>query len=203
MKIICYYQGLWYAAKFADMKTDAYELAFNQLESKAHTEAFFRKYKYNIGAWYQNEIKRIAANEGYLNVTAEESEFWADIVRRQANELDKKIEEVMDLADQGMEVGFDDIFEEYEGNEQRKYPAFKCYGIKRGISTLSYPSLIRIYALKVGKAWVMAYGGIKINNPISSCPVLKNNVNRRITAVGDYLAEQQVKTEGDLERISE
>lgn len=193
MKIESYIKHRLYVVRYNNEPDNVLEYFLEEFQRNEFLTDFFNKYKYNISPYLQTAV-------GIKPHCVDE---WVNKVRIQVMEFQNKIYDLEDEYDDTGDVDFHHLFEEYEGNENRKYNALKCYCIDVKTSASNCPSLIRVWAIEVGKAIVILYAGIKLQHAISQCPVLNEELNQKIAQVCDFLKAREVKTVEDLDHISE
>lgn len=155
---------------------------------------FFSKYKYKISSYLQKEY----------GISAEKSKRWAQEAVRQAKSFFRRLAKLIDDASHGIPVDFSKEFELYK--QFSGYPGLKIYG-PRIVAGQMIPhnrrSLIRLWALEVGKAYLIVFAGIKLDYKIEDCAGLKDELIPRLKAAALYLQSRQVGDENDLERLIE
>lgn len=127
--------------------------------------------------------------------------FWRTTPENMARQILDEAEELEDLfdeyranADANAKPDFDNLFRYLEGKykyETKHFP-MKSYGPQR-------PSLIRLYAIKMGpNCYLITGGGIKLADTIQNSPDLKDHVLQNIDRVRDYLKANGIMDGEDL-----
>lgn len=165
-----------------------------ELTDTTKVTEFFDKNKYKISRYLQEEY----------NISAEESENWMQVAVEQAGSFFKRLFKLIYDANHGIPVDFSKEFELYK--QFSGYPGLKIYGPKIVDGILkphNRRSLIRLWALAVGKAYLIVFAGIKLDYNIEDCAGLKDELIPRLKAAALHLQSRQVEDENDLERLIE
>ncbi len=185
MKLINLAPRKIYTIQYDDEDMDEYNNIFDRLTNYLSNLKFFEVNYYEISPYMQRQV----------GIPPEETDAWAKRATDEAIDLDLYFENLINSAASGDKVNIWEEFEWYENERLKEYPGYKCYGTKR-------PSLTRIYAMNVHGAMLIVYGGIKINNPISKCPVLAEELNKVMESVHSWLKKKEILTIDDLDKAS-
>lgn len=147
-------------------------------------------------AVYVTEFLR--ANSDYLSTPVwSQTPTPEDAARQVYNEarvIEEYFEELAQNSYQGIIPNFNSIFHYLDGKYkyELKIPPMKSYGHVR-------PSLIRIYAIKLGdNCYLITGGGIKLSDTIQNSPNLKDHVLQNIDKVRNYLLENGISDSLDI-----
>lgn len=183
-----------YACVFDEEEDNILVKKVQELTDPISVRNFFKDNKYRISRYLQEEY----------NLSAEESRRWAKEAIRQAASFFKRLSKLIDDANQGIPVDFSKEIEPYK--QFSGYPGLKIYGPKIVDGILkphNRRSLIRLWALEVGKAYLIVFAGIKLDYNIKDCAGLKDELIPRLKAAALHLQSRQVGDENDLERLIE
>lgn len=150
--------------------------------------------------WNDSEyvIQFLYANRDFLL-----SDVWARIntpeaaakqVYQEAVELENLFEELAENSADKKKPDFDSLFRFLEGKYryELEVPPMKSYGTQR-------PSLLRIYAIKLGQnCYLITGGGIKLADTIQNSPGLKDHVIQNIDKVRDFLFRNGISDSQDI-----
>lgn len=115
-------------------------------------------------------------------------------VLKDANLLEKCLEDLAENSDNGEQPDLDDYFKPLNG----KYG----YGIEfipvKGYGVLE-STFLRLYAIMFdSNIYLIVYGGIKLNDKIQNSPGLQENVFRKIDQVKQFLVDENILDIDDI-----
>lgn len=151
---------------------------------------------------YWRDLDKVAGffeeNRDYL-----QSEIWSAVrepeaaawqVSEEADDLERLFGELFDNAESNVEPDFDSHFKFLNGkyNIEYEYVPMKSYGT-------GSPSLIRMYAIKMGEnRYIITGGGIKLCKTIQESPYLKGRVIQDIDKVRAWLKRNGIYEEDEF-----
>lgn len=133
-----------------------------------------------------------------------ENSFWGFLgndperaaarVLKDANLLEKCLEDLAENSDNGEQPDLDDYFKPLNG----KYG----YGVElipvKGYGVLE-STFLRLYAIMFeSNIYLIVYGGIKLNDKIQNSPGLQENVFRKIDQVKQFLVDENILDIDDI-----
>ena len=181
MEIIAIYPPYIYSIQYDDVETSEFARLFQQWNDVDYITRFFDT--------YQDYLK----SPVWHNIS--EPEDAARQVLQEAYDLEDLFDVLFDNTINGEENDFDSHFHYLEGKYKYEIerPPMKSYGTNR-------PSLLRIYAIKMGtNTYLITGGGIKLAETIQDSPDLKNHVLRNIDRVRQYLKANGITDSDDME----
>ncbi|MCD8268480.1 MAG: hypothetical protein LUD46_08485 [Parabacteroides sp.] len=152
-----------------------------------------------------NDVESVAKflkeNQDYLKTDVwkiiSEPEAAALQVLDEAEALEMLFEELNKHTEVGEKPDFDSHFHYLEGKYkyELKYPPMKSYGE-------GSPSLLRLYAIKMGKnTYLITGGGIKLADTIQNSPGLREHILQNIDRVRSWLKSNGIMDNEDMEII--
>ena len=181
MEIIAIYPPYIYSIQYDDVKESEYERLFQQWNDMGYVMQFFDT--------YQEFLK----SPIWQNIS--EPEDAARQVLQEAADLEDLFDELHDNTVNGEAKDFDSHFHYLEGKYKYELerPPMKSYGTER-------PSLLRIYAIKMGtNTYLITGGGIKLADTIQDSPDLKDHVLKNIDRVREFLKANGIIDSDDME----
>lgn len=183
MKIVPIYNGYIYSVSYDESEEEDNE--FDRLLSLWNDVSYLSDF-FNTNAAY-------LSNETWQKVRL--PEMAAHQVIREAEDLENLFEELHDNTEKGRKPDFDSHFK-YLGGKYKymlEYEPMKSYGTES-------PSLIRLYAVKLGpNTYLITGGGIKLADTIQNSPGLQDHVIKNIDRVRTYLKANGIMNSDDLE----
>ncbi len=181
MEIIAIYPPYIYSIQYDDVEESEYERLFQQWNDMGYVMQFFDT--------YQEFLK----SPIWQNIS--EPEDAARQVLQEAADLEDLFDELFDNTVNGEPKDFDSHFHYLEGKYKYELerPRMKSYGTER-------PSLLRIYAIKMGvNTYLITGGGIKLADSIQNSPELKDHVLKNIDRVREFLKANGIIDSDDME----
>ena len=176
MEIIEIIPNRIYSVKYDDEDSSEYYRLFN----KEWTDV-----EYLIGFFQSHPEFTENSFWGFLGNDPEKA---AARVLKDANLLEKRLEDLAENSDNGEQPDLDDYFKPLNG----KYG----YGIEfipvKGYGVLE-STFLRLYAIMFEpNIYLIVYGGIKLNEKIQNSPGLQENVFRKIDQVKQFLVDENI-----------
>jgi hypothetical protein len=170
-----------YSIQYDDVEESEFERLFQQWNDMGYVMRFFDT--------YQEFLK----SPIWQNIS--EPEDAARQVLQEAIDLEDLFDELYDNTVKGEAKDFDSHFHYLEGKYKYELerPPMKSYGTER-------PSLLRIYAIKMGvNTYLITGGGIKLADSIQNSPELKDHVLKNIDRVREFLKANGIIDSDDME----
>lgn len=178
---------------YDNQKNNILIIKWSQLTDSKFVHTFFEENRYKISRYLQKAY----------GLEADQTEDWMNTEMKQADSFFSRIFQLVVDANEGKHVNFDKEFKPYK--ELSGYPGVKVYGPKQIDETYEkthdHKSLLRLWALQVGKAYLVVYIGIKLDYEIQDCPGLREELKQRLKTTASFLKAQTVLDEKDLERL--
>ena len=181
LEIIAIYPPYIYSIQYDDVEENEFDRLFQQWNDMGYVTQFFDT--------YQEFLK----SPIWQNIS--EPEDAARQVLHEAIDLEDLFDELNDNTVNGKEKDFDSHFHYLEGKYKYELerPPMKSYGTDR-------PSLLRIYAIKMGtNTYLITGGGIKLAEKIQDSPGLKDHVLNNIDRVREFLKANGIMDSDDME----
>ena len=181
---------------------DIIEIIPNRIYSVKYDEEEFSEYYRLFNKEWTDVDFLMSFFQSYPEFT--ENEFWGFLgndpemavarVLKDANLLEKRLENLAENSDNGQRPNLDDYFKPLNG----KYG----YGIEhipvKGYGVLD-STFLRLYAIMFdANIYLIVYGGIKLNDKIQNSPVLRENVLQKIDLVKQFLVKEGILDIDDI-----
>lgn len=181
MQIVKIYPPYIYSVQYDDEEENEFDRLFQSWNDAGQVVEFLE------------ENRRFLKSEVWWKVT--EPEDAARQVLDEAEALEELFDELNDNTERGKKPDYDSHFN-YLGGKYKyelKWTPMKSYGT-------FHPSLLRIYAIKMASnTYLITDGGIKLSDTIQNSPDLKEHVLQNIDRVRDFLKEQGIIDNEDME----
>lgn len=115
-------------------------------------------------------------------------------VLKDANLLEKRLEDLAENSDNGELPDLDDYFKPLNGKYgyDIEFIPVKGYGVLES-------TFLRLYAIMFeSNIYLIVYGGIKLNDKIQNSPGLQENVFRKIDQVKQFLVDENILDIDDI-----
>lgn len=181
-----------YACVFRGERENILLKKTRELTDSVKVREFFKNNKYKISNYLQKEY----------GLSHEDYSKWAREAINQAKSFFKRINQLICNAQNGEKVDFSREFEVYK--QFSEYPGVKVYGPKMKYDYMmnhSRRSLLRLWALEIGSAYLVVYAGIKLDYDIANCPGICTELEPRFKAAVSYLQNNGVLDENDLDEL--
>ncbi len=183
MDIISVYPPYIYSIRYDGQTESEYDRLFENWNNVDYVNQFMLEHKEFLQSYIWNKIN--------------EPEEATRQVLNEAEELELFFDELFNNTQEGLKPDFDEHFTYLNGKYAYllELQPMKSYGTKR-------PSLLRIYAIKMGQnIYLITDGGIKLADTIQNSPDLKDHVIQNIDRVIAYLKENGILDENDMTTI--
>lgn len=181
MEIIAIFPPYIYSIQYDGSENNEFDRLLNEWNDVAQVTDFF------------------TANKDYLKTSVweylSEPENAARQVLDEAASLEMLFEQLYELTQKGDKPDYDSHFHYLDGKYkfEMEYVPMKSYGVNS-------PSLLRMYAIKMGEnTYLITGGGIKLGAKIQDSPGLKDHVIQNIDSVRDWLKLNGILDSDDME----
>lgn len=181
MNIVKIHEGHLFSVKYDDREQDEYtRLLYNEWQDIfALTEFFYAHKDYlNNNVWKKVSIPELAVRN----------------VVNDANLLSDKFAKLRHNTDDGVRPDYDSHFKYLDGQYKNvyEYTPMKSYGV-------SYPSFIRLYAIKIdNNCYIITGGGLKLSDNIDNSPGMGQRIYDEIERTKRYLTQNGISAPDDI-----
>lgn len=180
MEIIEIFPPYIYSIQYAGRDDNEYDRLLYEWNDLEYLSEFFETNKYYLET---TTWTKVATPELAVNQVLEEAEW-----------IETTFEKLYENAKVGEKPDFDSQFRNFGGDYDYvlEYRPVKSYGNAN-------PSLLRIYAIKMGdNTYIITGGGIKLGRSIQDSPELKDHAIQDINSVRSWLRSQGIIDKDDL-----